>query len=274
MTTFSTTGRYVLRVLAAVLFAVGALSLAATGASADHVSGTKVGPDVEPEFIAHEDDKNPTCIDYERASQAWTELKHDAPPANTTVSNADISVEISHATSQSFSWELTSGGDEFGGIDAVLVKSGASGHNLYRYDDPDATSNFGEATEDDGLASPGQNGISHISFCYDLGGGPTTTTPTTEEETTTTEEETTTTVEETTTTVEETTTTADVESNVVERETEVAGVQVTQPAPAAAQLARTGNSDWLAAFGVGLIAMGIAALRLSRAPKPARVIVR
>ncbi|HXV70305.1 MAG TPA: LPXTG cell wall anchor domain-containing protein, partial [Acidimicrobiia bacterium] len=76
-----------------------------------------------------------------------------------------------------------------------------------RYDPPS------ESTGDTNLVTPGNNAISHISFCWDIVNPTTTTTEaettTTEAETTTTEaEETTTTqAEETTTTVEDTTTT-------------------------------------------------------------------
>lgn len=276
MRTTSRTGRYTLRGVAAVFFALGALSLAATGASASHLgTGNRVGPDVDAEFIPFAEDKNPTCIEFEGTGQSWTEVKHDAPPSDTTVSDATVSIQLTHASGASFDWKLTSGADEVGGIDAVLVKSGSGGHNLYHYDDPDkGAANFGEALLDDGLTGPTQQGISHVSFCYDLGGGPTTTT--TEEETTTTEEETTTTVEETTTTEAPQTTEATVQATVAERETEVAGVQVTQPAPAveSAQLARTGLGDWLAPLGVALIALGVAALRMSRAPRPVKVIAR
>ena len=54
------------------------------------------------------------------------------------------------------------------GIDAVYVKAGSGGSNLYRYDPP------AESTGDTGLVSPGDggNGISHISFCYDLNDAP------------------------------------------------------------------------------------------------------
>ncbi len=289
MKNLSTTGRYILRVFAAVLFAVGALSLAATGANASHLgTGNKVGPDVTPEFRA--ETANIECKDLSRDGQTWLQIKVD-PNGDGVYDNdpadpADrVAVEVAHTTNdKTFDWALVDGEDIVGGIDAVFVKAGAGGSNLYRYDDPEADPNFGETLADDGLTSPGDSGnaISHISFCYDEGGGPTTTTTeettTTVEETTTTVEETTTTVEETTTTVGETPTTAgEVQSTVAERETEVAGVQVTQPpAPQveSGQLARTGMSDWLAPFGVFLIAMGVGALRLSRAPKPAQVIAR
>jgi hypothetical protein len=259
MSNLSTGGRYALRVLAAVFLAMGALSLAATGASAELGNG----PDVEPEF--NEQVSNQTCAELAGEGQTWSEIKVD-PNADGTYDNGEtgddrVAVEITNtADDKTFDWELVDGADLVGGIDAVYVKAGNAGSNLYRYDPPS------EALADDGLTSPGASGnqISHISFCYDVGGGPTTT----EEVTTTTEEVTTTTEEVTTTTEEVTTTTAgETQSSVAER-TEVAGVQITQPAPAvqSTQLAATGFREWLAPFGVGLIAMGILFLRVSRRP--------
>jgi hypothetical protein len=52
-------------------------------------------------------------------------------------------------------------------VDAVYVKSGKGGSNLYVYDPPS------ESTGDTGLTTPGsEQNISHISFCYDGGGAP------------------------------------------------------------------------------------------------------
>jgi hypothetical protein len=45
------------------------------------------------------------------------------------------------------------------GIDAVIVKGGKEGANLYEYDP--------EATGDEGLTTPTSQDISHIEFCYD-----------------------------------------------------------------------------------------------------------
>ncbi len=116
------------------------------------------GPDVTPEFFAGSD--NRTCSELAGPGQTWIELKVD-PNADGTYTSADgrLTVTISNTTDdKSFDWESNIG------VDAVYVKAGSGGSYLYRYDPP------AEQRQDDGLSSPGDtgNGISHISFCYDL----------------------------------------------------------------------------------------------------------
>ena len=152
-----------------------------------------VGPDVEPVPISGA--SNNTCTEFavsHGGGQTWLEVKFD-PPNDGTQSGITIV-----RNGNTFDWTSTIG------IDAVYVKSGSEGSNLYVYA---ATADSAESFGDDGLTSI--QAISHISFCYDTA-NPTTTT--TEAETTTTEAETTTTVAETTTTEAETTTTTEAET--------------------------------------------------------------
>jgi hypothetical protein len=152
-----------------------------------------VGPDVEPILISGS--SNQTCSDFavsHGGGQTWLEVKFD-PPNDGTQSGITIVRD-----GNTFTWTSTVG------IDAVFVKSGSQGSNLYVYA---PTADSPESFGDDGLTSI--QAISHISFCYDTA-NPTTTT--TEAETTTTEAETTTTEAETTTTEAETTTTTEAET--------------------------------------------------------------
>ena len=152
-----------------------------------------VGPDVEPVLISGA--SNNTCTEFavtHGGGQTWIEVKFD-PPNDGTQSGITIVRD-----GNTFDWTSTIG------IDAVYVKSGTQGSNLYVYA---PTADSPESFGDDGLTSI--QAISHISFCYDTA-NPTTTT--TEAETTTTEAETTTTEAETTTTEAETTTTTEAET--------------------------------------------------------------
>jgi hypothetical protein len=108
---------------------------------------------VTPELI--EGATNHTCAEFAGAGQTWTETKVD-PPAAGNVTTSAGTITISNLTDTSFDWSATYG------IDAVYVKSGSEGSNLYRYDPPS------ESTGDTGLTTPGsQQQISHISFCWD-----------------------------------------------------------------------------------------------------------
>jgi hypothetical protein len=118
-----------------------------------------IGASVTPEFV--DVTSNLECDAFEGESQTWKTLKVDpnpdgAGPFNFT--DGTLSVTITNAANdKSFDWSSNIG------VDAVYVKAGAGGSNLYRYDPP------AEKTGDTGLVSPGDggNGISHISFCYD-----------------------------------------------------------------------------------------------------------
>jgi hypothetical protein len=94
----------------------------------------------------------------------WTELKFDpnpvgGPGTSEILSTNGGSVTVSNGTEWYFDWSSTFG------IDAVFVKDGQDGHHLYIYDaygDPNT-----ESLGDTALVPPGNNAISHISFCYD-----------------------------------------------------------------------------------------------------------
>jgi carbohydrate-binding DOMON domain-containing protein len=146
---------------------------------------------------------------------------------------------------RTFDWSSTIG------IDAVYVKGGSGGSNLYVYA---PTAQSPEQFSDDGLTTPGTsgNGVSHMSFCYDESNPTTTTTA----PTTTTTAPTTTTTAPTTTTTAPTTTTVAVLGQQVTTTTTTAPVQVlgTQTEALAVTGAENGT---LVAVSLGLIALGL-----------------
>ena len=138
---------------------------------------------VAPEFIAGASNTDKTCAANEGDGQSWIELKLEGGDlTDGTHGDGTLSVTISNLTTNSFDWSSNIG------VDAVIVKTGADGTNLYRYDPPS------ESTGDTNLVTPGENGISHLSFCYDEDPPTTTTTTSPTETTTTSPTETTTTV--------------------------------------------------------------------------------
>jgi hypothetical protein len=130
------------------------------------LAGGVTAASVQPIFIPHDPGQNVslTCEDVEPDGEDWTEFKVDEnPPVGETDYNDGTlfltitrpSVEAG-SSSNSFDW-LT---DPSHGVDAVIVKSGVSGSNLYLYNP--------ERTADTNLESPGgDQNISHITFCYD-----------------------------------------------------------------------------------------------------------
>ena len=72
---------------------------------------------------------NSTCADFEGLGQTWIELKMDPPVNNGTVFDANLSVTITNFNGKTFDWSAN-----FGEVDAVFVKAGNAGSNLYRYD--------------------------------------------------------------------------------------------------------------------------------------------
>ena len=138
--------------LLAALGLVGALAVPVLSAS------------VTPEF--YDITANKECDFFEGEGQTWTTLKVDPNPDGDGPFEYDdgtLFVTITNADDdKSFDWSSNIG------VDAVYVKAGAGGSNLYRYDPPS------EVTGDTDLVSPGEsgNGISHISFCYDLPDNP------------------------------------------------------------------------------------------------------
>jgi hypothetical protein len=187
------------------------LSLAAPTASA------AVGPDVAPTHVPGP--SNSDCEDLDTQAnaggQVWTEIDFAPNESGQTKSG----VTVTYTDAKTIDWTSTVG------VDAVYVKSGSNGSNLYIYA-PNA--NAPESFGDDGLTVPAgdqplQN-ISHVSICIDVS-NPTTTTSTsstssstttsstsstsTTSSTTSTTLATTTTTEPTTTTTEATTTTTE-----------------------------------------------------------------
>jgi hypothetical protein len=129
-----------------------------------------IGASVTPEFSSVT--ANQECDEFQGDGQTWTTLKVDPNPDGAgpfVYTEGPLTVTITNAVDdKSFDWTSNIG------VDAVFVKAGAGGSNLYRYDPP------AESTGDTGLVSPGDsgNGISHISFCYDLNDATPTPTPT------------------------------------------------------------------------------------------------
>jgi len=169
------------------------------------VMGPAASPVVAATTVVPVEDTNPTCGDFDNAyggGSTWTELKIE-PPANGVFSDGTLQVTISNfvqstdSTPGSFDWDSNLG------VDAVFVKAGNDSHNLYLYS-PEATSGTGLMPQNEK-----GNGISHISFCYDVDQTTTTTTTTTDATTTTTTTDatTTTTTDATTTTTTQPTTT-------------------------------------------------------------------
>jgi VCBS repeat-containing protein len=109
---------------------------------------------VEPDPVRGAASK--TCqqlADQHAPGSTWYELKVDPPKAGQS-SNGTLTVNIANLTSRTFDWSVVGGPR----VDAVYVKAGSQGGNLYHYE----PSSLG----DTGLSSPGTQSISHISFCY------------------------------------------------------------------------------------------------------------
>ena len=157
------------RRLGLVLSLVVLVALAIWGATSARVDTSVSGSSVAlrtleyPTVVFIEGASNKTCSELDTngaPGASWSELKFDSGDLPTvgdsaTKSDSYVSVTLSRTGADTWSWESSKG------IDAVFVKSGASGSNLYVYDPPT------EATSGSGLTVPGQNGTSHVSFCYD-----------------------------------------------------------------------------------------------------------
>jgi hypothetical protein len=116
---------------------------------------------------------NPGCSDVAPEGVTWIELKVEPPESGEfTDDTLTVIIDVFDTDDgQAFDWESNIG------VDAVIVKGGPNA-NVYFYDP--------ESTGDTGLHAPvGPSGmfagLSHISFCYDVGDVPPTTptTPTT-----------------------------------------------------------------------------------------------
>jgi hypothetical protein len=120
------------------------------------------------------DSGNPSCAAFAPAGETWLELRladhRGEGPAGLnelqdgTYTNGVLTVtlanyvESSSGTPGSFDWSANIG------VDAVFVKAGSQRHNLYTFE-PEAMSGADVRPQ----AGNG-NGISHLSFCYDVSG--------------------------------------------------------------------------------------------------------
>ena len=134
----------------------GAITITAVTLLALFASSLAGAAKVEPIFLAGASNAGKDCEDNDGNGQTWSQLKVD-PNADGVYSGGPLTVTISNTQNdKTFDWSSNIG------VDAVIAKGGADGSYLYRYDPPT------EETSDSGLTTPGVNGISHISFCYDV----------------------------------------------------------------------------------------------------------
>jgi LPXTG-motif cell wall-anchored protein len=112
-------------------------------------------------------DGNLTCSDLEPEGATWLELKvpeeGDGVEEDGTFTDGTLTVNIINVEETDDGWVFDWTSNI--GVDAVFVKGGNVGGNLYVYDP--------EATGDTGLHAPANPsgkwaGLSHISFCYDV----------------------------------------------------------------------------------------------------------
>ncbi|HET9770802.1 MAG TPA: hypothetical protein VFS16_07930 [Acidimicrobiia bacterium] len=133
-------------------------------------------------------DGNKTCADLAPDGVTWNEFKIEGVPANGvyTIPGTDLKITISNASSQQFDW-----GSDFD-MAAVLVKASDGGvHYQYPGTNDKADTGLHGLAKDDALGSK-YHDISHVSFCYEVGGDDTTTTTAVTDTTTPTTTETTT----------------------------------------------------------------------------------
>lgn len=218
--------------LTTTLLGVATLGVSLLTASA----GAVTGPEVTPVLIPGAANSN--CEDLDDANgggQTWLEL--DFAPAESGQTKNGVTVTYNDDNTITFVSVGT-------GVDAVYVKSGSEGSNLYVYA---PTGNSPESFGDDGLETPGKQAISHVSICYDTQNPPPPETTTTS-----------TTVLETTTTVAPTTTTAQVLGTTLVRDPATT-TSTTAAQVLGVQLARTGPANYapLGWFGLGLIGTGL-----------------
>jgi hypothetical protein len=125
-----------------ILMVVGVATTSAAGSGPIHLPGAS--------------NQGKRCSNHE-GTQTWTEFKLEGSQvANGVYTDGTLAVTITNLASNRFDWSANVA------VDAVVVKDGIDGANLYRYDP--------EARGGSGLSTPfeGRRGISHISFCYDL----------------------------------------------------------------------------------------------------------
>jgi cell division septation protein DedD len=142
--------------LIAVTIAIGA-ALAAMDFG--FLGGRQAGAaSVTPELLPGASNQGKRCTDLQGPGQTWSGYKLEGDDlSNGLHTDGTLTVTISNLTGDTFDWSSNMG------VDGVVVKGGQQGSRLYRYDPPS------EVMVDTGLGvpNPANNGISHISFCYD-----------------------------------------------------------------------------------------------------------
>ncbi len=111
---------------------------------------------VDPILLPGASNQGKDCSDNQGAGQTWTQLQIEGN-ASRTYTSGPLTVTLNFTTADKvFDWSSNIG------IDAVIVKGGADGSYMYKYDPP------AEETSDTGLQTAGLKDISHINFCYDV----------------------------------------------------------------------------------------------------------
>ena len=146
-----------LRTIIGLVAALGLVGALAMPAFATHV---------EPKVI--EGNENKTCGELGDYGYEF-KVNEESPSGEYTDPDSDFVVTITPGAGNTMSFDANLA------VDAVFIKGGNQGGNLYEYDPP--------VTSDSGLQTPGAQGISHVSFCWtDAPGEEPTPTPTPTEE--------------------------------------------------------------------------------------------
>jgi len=134
-------------------FLSGFLGIVAPAAGAAHVEPTVYDSQDHNDPFFH----NPSCADVAANVGAgpWIEFKVNSGATNGVKSDGTLSVTISNAAANGFTWQSNID------VDAVIVKAGDAA-NVYVYDP--------EESGPDAVETPGKQSVSHYTFCYDLEG--------------------------------------------------------------------------------------------------------
>jgi hypothetical protein len=146
-----------LRTIIGLVAALGLVGALAMPALATHV---------EPELVGGNENK--TCGELGAYGYEF-KVNEENPSGEYSDPNSDFVVTITPGEGNTMSFEANLA------VEAVFIKGGNQGGNLYKYDPP--------VMSDSGLQTPGAQGISHVSFCWtDAPGEEPTPTPTPTEE--------------------------------------------------------------------------------------------
>ena len=137
---------------------ISAAPVTTTTTSGGGAAGTATGSTAGAIHVPGGGSTNYTCSElaaqYAPGSE-WFEVKLDQKPSGShQVNDAMLTANITNGNAVAFDWSSNIK------VDAVFVKSGSQGHNLYLY--------AGESTGAASLTTPTGQDISHISFCYDV----------------------------------------------------------------------------------------------------------